>query len=173
MTLTIMAAAVITVLVLGAGGVLSTVGSWCRALRKPSWKPPDWVFGPAWALILGLAAWAGVLAWTNAPDTAARWIIALLYAINIVLPMLWSPLFFNLRRPDWASIEVPLLWLSVLALIADVSPLSPLARWLLIPYLFWVGFAAFLNLVIVRMKPPFSSPSEARALLADAGRGAS
>jgi tryptophan-rich sensory protein len=74
--------------------------------------------------------------------------------------MLWSPLFFNLRRPDWALIEAPFLWLSVLALIVVLTPFSALAGWLLVPYLVWVGFATFLNLVIVRMNPPFGSPKK-------------
>ena len=162
MTLIIITAAAITVLVLGVGGFVSQPGPWYRQLRKPSWNPPNWVFGPAWSIILGLAAWAGVLAWTSAPDAAARQTIALLFAVNIILHMLWSPLFFNLRRPDWALIEVPFLWLSVLALIIDVSPISSLAGWLLAPYLVWVAFAAFLNLIIVRMNAPFSSTSGER-----------
>jgi tryptophan-rich sensory protein len=173
MTLTIIVAAVITVLVLGIGGMMTTVGPWYRQLPKPSWNPPDWVFGPAWTLILGLAAWAGVLAWTYAPDATARWMVGLLFAINIVFHMLWSPLFFNLRRPDWALIEVPFLWLSILALIVYLSPISPLAGWLLVPYLLWVAFAAFLNWTIVRMNPPFSSASNERAPSADASRGTS
>jgi tryptophan-rich sensory protein len=172
-TLTILTAAVIAVLVLGLGALMTTVGPWYRNLRKPSWNPPDWVFGPAWTLILGLAAWAGVLAWTNAPNAETQWVIALLYAINIVLHLLWSPLFFNLKRPDWALIEVPFLWLSVLALIIAVYPISPLAAWLLTPYLLWVAFAAFLNLVIVRMNPPFSSASRERLPSEDVRRGAS
>ena len=162
MTLTIITAAVITVAVLGIGGLMTSVGPWYRALRKPSWNPPDWAFGPAWTIILGLAAWAGVLAWTNAPDAAARALVATLYAVNIVLHMLWSPLFFNLKRPDWALIEVPFLWLSVLALIVGVSPISALAGWLLAPYLLWVAFAAYLNWVIVRMNPEIGSAFAAR-----------
>jgi len=162
MTLTIITAAVITVAVLGIGGLMTSVGPWYRALRKPSWNPPDWAFGPAWTIILGLAAWAGVLAWTNAPDAAARALVATLYAVNIVLHMLWSPLFFNLKRPDWALIEVPFLWLSILALIVGVSPISALAGWLLAPYLLWVAFAAYLNWVIVRMNPEIGSASAAR-----------
>jgi len=173
MTLTIITAAVVTILVLGVGAFVSQIGPWYRQLRKPTWNPPDWLFGPAWTIILGLAAWAGVLAWTHAPDAAARWTIALLFAVNIILHMLWSPLFFNLRRPDWALIEVPFLWLSILALIIDVSPISSLAAWLLAPYLVWVAFAAFLNLTIVRMNPPFSSASDDRTSSADASRGAS
>jgi len=162
MTLTIITAAVITVAVLGIGGLMTSVGPWYRALRKPSWNPPDWAFGPAWTIILGLAAWAGVLAWTNAPDAATRALVATLYAVNIVLHMLWSPLFFNLKRPDWALIEVPFLWLSILALIVGVSPISALAGWLLAPYLLWVAFAAYLNWVIVRMNPEIGSAFAAR-----------
>ena len=155
MTSTIIVAALVTLAVLGVGGALTTVGPWYRALRKPSWNPPDWLFGPAWTLILGLAAWAGVLAWTRAPDAATHREVAILFAVNIVFHMLWTPLFFNLRRPDWALVEVAFLWFSVLAIMIGVAPLSTLAAWLLAPYLAWVAFAAFLNWTIVRMNASF------------------
>ena len=151
----VLVAVVVTCLVLGVGGALTNVGMWYRRLKKPKWNPPNWVFGPAWTLILGLAAWAGVLAWDHAAADADRWRIVLLFAANIVFHMLWSPLFFNLRRPDWALIEVPFLWLSILALIIGLAPLSQISTWALLPYLLWVSFAAFLNLVIVRMNPRF------------------
>jgi tryptophan-rich sensory protein len=157
MTIPIIVAAVITILVLGVGGAMTTVGPWYRNLPKPSWTPPDWLFGPAWTLILALAAWAGVLAWTSAPDSAAQLRVAVLFGINIIFHLLWSPLFFNLRRPDWALIEVPFLWLSIAVLMAGVAPISTLAMWLLLPYLLWVAFAAYLNFTIVRMNPPFGS----------------
>ncbi|WP_158808332.1 TspO/MBR family protein [Beijerinckia sp. L45] len=151
----IIIAAVITIAVLGVGGAMTEVGPWYAALRKPSWNPPNWLFGPAWTLILGLAAWAGVLAWRAAPDAATHWRIGVLYGFNIVFHMLWSPLFFNFKRPDWALIEVPFLWLSILALIVGTAGLTPLAGWLLAPYLAWVAFAAFLNWTIVRLNAPF------------------
>jgi tryptophan-rich sensory protein len=150
-------AALITLVVLGVGGAVTDVGPWYRDLRKPSWNPPNWAFGPAWTVILVLAAWAGVLAWGHAPDGAARMRIGVLYGINIVLHLLWSPLFFNLRRPDWALIEVPFLWASILALIVGLAPLAPATAWMLAPYLAWVSFAAFLNLTIVRLNAPFGS----------------
>jgi translocator protein len=155
MITTIVVAAAVTFAMLAAGAVMTSVGPWYRALNKPSWNPPDWLFGPAWTVILGLAAWAGVLAWLNADDGGAQTMIIVLYAINIVLHLLWSPLFFNLQRPDWALIEVPFLWLSILALMIGLEPYSTLASWLLLPYLLWVAFAAFLNWTIVRMNPPF------------------
>ena len=141
MTLTIIVAAILTILVLGVGGAMTTVGPWYRALRKPSWNPPDWIFGPAWTLILGLAAWAGVLAWTQAPGAGGRVIVGALFGVNIALHMLWSPLFFNLRRPDWALIEVPFLWLSIVGLIIGVTACAG-----------WAGYG-LISLKICRPNP--------------------
>ena len=155
MTYTIIGAVVIVILVLGAGGLLTSVGPWYHALRKPSWNPPDWLFGPAWTVILGLAGWAGVLAWSHAPDAAAQQKVAVLFGVNIFFHVLWSPLFFTFQRPDWALIEVPFLWFSIVALMIGLANLSLLASYLLIPYLLWVAFAAFLNLTIVRLNQPF------------------
>jgi tryptophan-rich sensory protein len=155
---TIITATGVTIVVLGVGGAMTSVGPWYQNLRKPVWNPPNWVFGPAWTIILGLAAWAGVDAWDNTNDPESQTIILSLFGVNIVLHMLWSPLFFNLRRPDWALIEVPFLWLSILALIIGLAPLSQISTWALLPYLLWVTFAAFLNLVIVRLNRPFGRP---------------
>jgi tryptophan-rich sensory protein len=157
MPLPIIVAVGLTVLLLAVGGLTTNVGPWYRELRKPSWNPPNWAFGPAWTLILSLAAWAGVSAWTHTTDVAAHVRIAALFAANVVFHALWSPLFFNLQRPDWALIEVPFLWLSILALIVGLTPISPLAGLLLAPYLLWVSFAAFLNFTIVRLNRPFGA----------------
>lgn len=151
--LPIIVAALVTVLMLGIGGALTNVGPWYAALQKPTWNPPNWVFGPAWTLILGLAAWAGVLGWEAAASGQGRTLVVALFAVNIVLHMLWSPLFFNLQRPDWALVEIPFLWLSIVALMVVLAPLSMLAALLLMPYLLWVTFAAGLNLAIVRLNP--------------------
>ncbi len=154
MILPIAVAAGVTAVVLTIGGLVTNVGPWYRQLRKPPWNPPNWLFGPAWTVILGLAAWAGVLAWNGAGgDSAAQVRIGALYGVNILFHLLWSPLFFNLRRPDWALMEVPFLWASILALIVGLAPFSVFAAVLLAPYLLWVSFAAFLNLTIVRLNP--------------------
>ena len=155
MTQTIAVAVALTFALLVVGGLMTHVGAWYAALRKPSWNPPNWLFGPAWTVILALAAWAGVLAWSHAPDAAARWRIGVLFGFNMVFHALWSPLFFTLRRPDWALVEAPLLWLSVLALVIGLAPYSALAPWLLAPYLLWVAFAVVLNAKIVQLNRPF------------------
>jgi benzodiazapine receptor len=159
MTLPITVAAITTLLVLGIGAWMTTIGPWYENLRKPSWNPPNWIFGPAWTVILGLAAWSGVLAWTNAFTNADQLRVIVLFGVNIFFHMLWSPLFFNLRRPDWALIEIPFLWLSIVVLMLGLAPLAHASAWLLLPYVLWVTFAAFLNLTIVRMNRPFRRPS--------------
>lgn len=108
---------------------MTTIGPWYENLRKPSWNSPNWVFGPAWTVILGLAAWSGVLAWTNASTGTEQLRVILLFGINMIFHMLWSPLFFNLRRPDWALVEIPFLWLSIVALIFGLAPFSPASAW--------------------------------------------
>lgn len=142
--------------VLGVGGgVMTPIDGWYRALNKPSWQPPDWLFGPAWTLILGLAAWAGVIAWNAATTDADRQAVIIVFAVNGLCHFLWSPLFFRLRRPDWALVEVVFLWASLVAMIAVLWPIAPFAGALILPYLAWVSFAAFLNLTIVRLNAPF------------------
>jgi translocator protein len=143
------------VLLGGLGGVLTTIGPWYRNLKKPSWQPPDWLFGPAWTLILGLAAWAAILAWEGADSDAGRNAVIILYAVNFVCHFLWSPLFFTLKRPDWSLIEVVFLWISVLMMLIFLRPHSELASWLIVPYFVWVSFAAILNFKIVRLNEPF------------------
>ena len=139
---------------------MTPIGPWYANLRKPRLQPPNWLFGPAWTVILGLAAWSAVTAWnaaSNAPDpSAARTSVVVLFGTNALCHLLWSPLFFRLRRPDWALIEVVFLWGSILALVLGLQPISPFASLLIVPYLLWVSFAAWLNWTIVRLNKPFA-----------------
>jgi tryptophan-rich sensory protein len=141
---------------LAAGGLATKIGPWYRALRRPAWQPPDWLFGPVWTTIFALIGFAVVLAW-NAPGATSRQRTAVVVAlvVNLLLNFAWSVLFFTLRRPDWSLVEVVPLWLSIVALIAVVAPLSRLGAGLLVPYLLWVSFAAVLNRAVVRLNGPF------------------
>lgn len=139
-----------------AGGVSTRLGPWYTNLRKPSWQPPDWLFGPAWTTILGFAAWSAVVAWRAAPDAAARSDIIILFAVNAAFFLVWSPLFFMARRPDWSLVEVVFLWASLVALVVGLWPISHLASLLILPYLLWVSFASVLNGAIVRLNRPFA-----------------
>jgi tryptophan-rich sensory protein len=142
------------VVVAGLGAWLTDLSPWYYALHKPSWQPPDWLFGPAWTLILALASWSLFLAWRAADDRTDRLLILVQFGANGLLNMLWSFLFFRMRRPVLALIEVPYLWFSILTPILLLLPFSQTASLLLVPYLLWVSFAAFLNLTIVRLNRP-------------------
>jgi tryptophan-rich sensory protein len=138
------------------GGTLTDTGPWYQDLRKPSWQPPDWLFGPAWTLIFALATVSAVYAWRDAQDRVEReWVVAL-FALNGFLNVLWSMLFFALRRPDWALMEVGFLWFSILLPIVAFWRFARPASLYLLPYLAWVSFAAFLNLTVVRLNAPFA-----------------
>ncbi len=145
-----------------AGGLATDVGPWYERLRFPKLRPPNWLFAPAWTLIFALIATAGVIAWDSAPDEAARETLAALFVVNLALNIAWSPLFFKLRRPDWALMEIVPFWLSILAAIVFIAPFSATAAALLAPYLAWVSFASFLNLRIVQLNAPFGRAAERR-----------
>jgi tryptophan-rich sensory protein len=148
-------ASAVAIVVAIAGAVLTEIGPWYDALRKPSWKPPDWAFGPVWTTIFVLTVIATALAWVAADGTGARPLIFWALTINVVLNIAWSAIFFKMRRPDWALREVALLWLSVLGLVMALGSVSLWAGVLLLPYLTWVSIASFLNLRIVQMNGPF------------------
>jgi tryptophan-rich sensory protein len=135
------------------GGLMTPRAEWYARLNKPSWQPPGWAFGPAWTIILGLAAWSAVIAWNAAAGPAEHRSILVLFAVNGLCHLAWSPLFFKAQRPEWALIEVVFLWASLVALVVGLWPISVTAAMLILPYLAWVSFAAYLNLTIVRLNP--------------------
>ena len=110
-----------------------------------------------WTLIYGLTALAGVKAWRAAADRRTRERLLVLFAVNALLNVLWSELFFGLHRPDWALWETVPFLASIAVLIAAVRPLSRAGAGLLTPYLAWVAFATVLNLAVVRLNAPFGA----------------
>lgn len=140
---------------LGAGGiglVLDTpaVQIWYPTLAKPSWTPPSWVFSPVWTTLYFMMAVAAWLVWRRFGWGGARVALAL-FACQLVLNVVWSGVFFALRRPGLAFVESVLLWVMILLTIIKFWPLSRTAGWLLMPYLLWVAYAVALNFAIWRM----------------------
>lgn len=151
----VVVAAAVAVFIAVLGGTLTDTGPWYQSLKKPSWQPPGWLFAPAWTLIFSLATVSAAYAWRTAEDRRQReWVLGL-FALNGFLNVLWNLLFFALKRPDWALIEVVLLWLSILLPIVVFWRRSKAAALYLVPYLIWVAFAARLNLEVVRLNAPF------------------
>ena len=152
----ILVAAVAAVLVAALGITSTDLGPWYQGLEQPSWKPPDAVFGPGWTVIYVFVAASIVNAWRSAGQSARLQIVAF-FGINGLLNVAWSWLFFRFQRPDWALIEVVLLWLSIATLIWMLRRISVRAAWLLAPYLAWVTFAGALNWSVVHLNGPFGA----------------
>ena len=125
-------------------------GEWYEHLVKPSWRPPNWLFAPAWTILYLAIAVSGWLVWRDFGFAAAAPPLAV-YGLQLGLNAAGTPIFFGLHRPDLAFFEIVLLWLSIIATIALFHPLNAGAAWLLVPYLAWVTFAVALNLAIWRM----------------------
>ena len=128
------------------GSIFTTpsIPTWYASLAKPSWTPPDWLFGPIWSalyLMMALAAW---LVWRRGGLAAAALPITL-FMVQLVLNVTWSILFFGLRMPGVAFGEIVVLWFAILATLIAFWRATPLAGYLLLPYLIWVAFAAVLN----------------------------
>ncbi len=125
-------------------------GEWYASLVKPSWNPPSFVFAPVWSVLyvlMGLAAW---LVWRRSGFMGASGTLGL-FLFQLFLNALWSYLFFGLHRPDLAFIDVVALLLAILMNILTFRRVSKPAGLLMLPYLFWVGFASVLNLQIWRL----------------------
>jgi len=137
------------------GQSLTDLGPWYQALKQPEWKPPDWAFGVIWTSIFVLIAVASVLAWRCARTVADRAQLLALFTLNSMLHVLWSMLFFTVKRPDWAMVELVFLWLSIAAMIVVFWRLSRVASLLLLPYITWVTIAGFLNYANIQLNGPF------------------
>ena len=131
-------------------GAMFRPGDWYEQLRKPAWRPPNWVFPPAWTFLYLTIAVSGWLVWRTSGFAGATFPFSI-YLVQLILNASWSPIFFGMRRPDLAFIEVVMLWLSIIATIAAFHRENAAAAWLLLPYLAWVTFAAALNLTIWRL----------------------
>ncbi len=140
---------------LGAGAVGAAfttpeIDGWYRTIAKPSFNPPDYVFGPVWTMLyicMAIAAWQ---VWKPAGFTGTKIPLGL-FGLQIALNVGWSWIFFGLHQPGWAFLEILVLWLAIAATTLSFFRFSTLGGWLLIPYLAWVGFAAVLNFAIWRL----------------------
>jgi tryptophan-rich sensory protein len=143
-------AVVIPLIVGGLGGVAtaSAIPTWYQGLNKPAWNPPNWVFGPVWTLLyilMGVTAW---LVWRQGWDNLPVRVALAIFGAQLLLNLFWSLIFFGLRSPGWAVLEIVILWGFVLATTVQFYRLDSIAGLLLIPYQLWVTFAAVLNAAV-------------------------
>jgi benzodiazapine receptor len=128
----------------------SSIAEWYPALRKPSWTPPNAVFGPVWSVLYLMMAVAAWLVWRRAGLSGAAAAL-LLFGLQLASNVAWSGLFFGLRMPGAAFADILVLWGLIVATVVTFWRVSPAAGILMAPYLGWVSFAAALNLAVWRM----------------------
>jgi translocator protein len=131
---------------------IPAIPHWYAALNKPSFNPPNHVFGPVWTVLYALMAIAAWLVW-NPPASPLRSSALRIFWLQLFLNFAWSWIFFHQHQLAGALLEIVLLWLAILAATVLFSRVSRLAAWLMLPYLAWVAFATLLNYEIWRLNP--------------------
>jgi len=134
------------------GGLFTakSVTTWYTTINKPAWTPPNWIFGPVWSLLYLMMAISGWLVWKNGGWEQQSFILVL-FIVQLVLNVGWSGLFFGLRVPGWAVLELVVLWGMILWYTLASIKVVPWAGILFIPYLLWVTFAGALNFAVWRL----------------------
>ena len=124
----------------------NTSTSWYQSI-KPAITPPNFVFPIVWNILFLLIAISLYLVIINSKKKEKK-NIYLLFGLNFVLNILWSVIFFGFKKPLWAFVEIIFLWQSILALIIETKKINKTSSYLLWPYIAWVTFATFLNILI-------------------------
>jgi len=123
-----------------------SVETWYPTIIKPSFNPPNWIFMPVWTLLYILMAVAAGLVWDKIKEQNQEVKVALgFFLIQLTLNAIWSYIFFGLKNPMLALIEIALLWLMIYETYLKFTKINKTAGYLLIPYMAWVAFAGILN----------------------------
>lgn len=133
----------------GSTGALFPPGDWYRSLKKPGFTPPDWVFPVVWTSLYVLIAIAGARV-ANMPQAG---LALALWALQVALNSIWTPIFFGLKKVRLALVVVSLLWLSVAFGMLALFQLDTLAGLMFVPYLIWLSIATALNLRVMQLNP--------------------
>ncbi|RKP32649.1 tryptophan-rich sensory protein [Metschnikowia bicuspidata] len=134
---------------IGAFFTLSSVKDWYLTIKKPSWNPPSWLFGPVWTILYVLMGIACFLIWKT--EHPLKKPILTLYFLQLFFNVLWSLAFFGAQSPLLGMVVILPLWAMILACVIQFRKISPWASNLMVPYLLWVSFATVLNGTIWRL----------------------
>lgn len=133
---------------LGSFFTVSAIPTWYASLNKPFFSPPNWIFAPVWTTLYVLMGISLFIVISNKKQ-AIKDKAVVIFGLQLFLNFLWSVLFFGMKNPTLALIDIAALWIAIFLTIKSFSKISKLASNLLIPYLLWVTFASLLNLMIV------------------------
>ena len=124
------------------------ITGWYASLQKPSFNPPNWLFGPVWFLLYVLMGISAYLVWEKLAENKKAKGAMRLFWIHLFFNASWSIIFFGFQNPGLAFINIIIIWLLIIALIVKFWKISRWASYLLIPYFLWVSFASVLNYFI-------------------------
>jgi benzodiazapine receptor len=145
---------ILCIIICQAAGVVgsiftsSSVSTWYPTLIKPGFTPPGWVIGLVWTILFTLMGISLFLVWRDGLDQPDVKSAIYVFAAQLVVNVLWSGAFFGLQSPLAALAVIAVLWILILLTIVKFWPISRWAALLLVPYILWVSFAAFLNFAI-------------------------
>ena len=137
--------------VVGALFTTPSIQTWYATLVKPAFSPPNWIFGPVWVTLYLLMGIAAFLVWRKGFSHKTVKIALGVFVFQLVLNSLWSILFFGLHNPFLALVEIIVMWLAIVATMFTFYKVSKPAMYLLVPYILWVSFAAYLNYEIWKL----------------------
>ncbi|HNY35924.1 MAG TPA: tryptophan-rich sensory protein [Candidatus Pacearchaeota archaeon] len=115
---------------------------------KPSFFPPTWIFAPVWSILYTLMGISAYLLWRLKEKQKVNKLLILFFA-QLFVNLIWPIIFFGLGQYLWAFIDIIILLIMIIVMVLSFEKISKLSAYLLLPYLFWVGFASILNLAIV------------------------
>lgn len=125
----------------------TSVGDWYLQLEKPSFNPPNYLFGPVWSVLYILMGISSYLIYLK-KDATLQTAALIVYGFQLALNISWSFLFFYYQNPAWALADIVILWFTIIIMIYLFWRVDILAGWLQVPYLLWVTFATVLNAAI-------------------------
>lgn len=120
---------------------------WYAALKKPIFTPPNWVFGPVWTLLYLMMGVAMGILWK---DKSKNKRLILIFTLQLILNLLWSPLFFYYHNIGGALLDICALWIALICLIFFARG-QQIILFLMLPYVVWITFAALINFNIYQM----------------------
>lgn len=148
---------IISIVICQLAGVIGSlftrpaIPTWYATLRRPSFTPPNWIFSPVWITLFVLMGISAFLVWNKGLSDKEVKIALSIFAVQLILNVLWSVMFFGLRSPLAGFIEIVILWIVILLTILYFLKVSKAAGILLMPYILWVSFAVALNFSIWRL----------------------
>ncbi|MBU4082342.1 tryptophan-rich sensory protein [Patescibacteria group bacterium] len=134
--------------IVGSLFTTSAIPTWYATLQRPSFSPPNWIFGPAWITLYILMGISVYLIWQKVEKNKTARNAMWLFWIHLFFNAIWSIIFFGLQNPGLAFVNIIIIWLLIIALMIKFWKINRWATYLLIPYLLWVSFASVLNYFI-------------------------